>query len=561
MLPALIILSTGCGSRAELEITADTDGDGLINFQMDGPGKNSWTMERGALFFNNNDSDLNTRKPDYADDAVNGPDDLKDLAAIRIKQMPNLNENARIAVSVDEGSRSRIRLFYKNREGKYASLFPPGEAVLDPADLRQSDLELRIEANSYANADWNGETIVTMAITPPGGETQTDSVLLKAAPFMLLSNLQPGKTLYVRGFPGRNDAFLESLRRLVPQAGAELAVLPSGDPYGPYDIWFQDTMEIGYSEIPGQRMNVVLKANRNRSLDEYPKNELLGPDFGWLQVSEFRQAYAGGRGGNGWLDWYGNLEVTPPVPEYPCGRIFYGFNPEGPEEASLNPKIVAMLEAQKVQAPLIRLDTGWLLIKHVDEVVSFVPSDSPERPFKVLVVDTSSMIALLERWMDEGLGDHQMFAPYEKEKITVSSLFRNRELLDWNKALQKDRIEPNIGLFKAELGLNEEDFIRVPCLFNKNGAAIVPNMVNSALLNGHIFIAAPKGPVAEGTDLLEEEMRRLLKDLPLIPHFLEAGTYHMWGGEVHCATNVRRKGPAEPWWEILQEEKLKKSSD
>jgi len=487
-----------------------------------------------------------------ADPLFNGPDDLNDLAAVRIKQIPNLNQNARVAVSVDEASQSRVRLFYKNREGEYISLLPPGEAVIDPADLRQSGLELRIEANSYADADWNGETTVTVSVTPPEGETLSDSALLKAAPFMLLSNLQRGKTLYVREFPERNDAFLESLRRLVPQAGAELAVLPAGDPYGPYDIWFQDTMEIGFAEIPGQRMNVVLKANRNRSLDEYAKNELLGPDFGWLQVGEYRQAYAGGRGGNGWLDWYGNLEVTPPVPGYPLGRIYYGANPEGPDEASLNPEITAMLEAQKVQAPLIRLDTGWLLIKHVDEVVSFVPSDSPGHPFKVLVVDTSSMIALLERWMEEGLGEHQVLTSYAKDKVTVSSLFSNRGIIDWNKALQEDRIEPNISLLKTELGLKEEDFIRVPSLFDKIGAAIIPNMVNSAVLNGHIFIVAPKGPVVEGTDLLEEEMRRLIKDLPLTPHFLEAGTYHNWGGEVHCATNVRREGPADPWWEILQ---------
>jgi hypothetical protein len=155
-----------------------------------------------------------------------------------------------------------------------------------------------------------------------------------------------------------------------------------------------------------------------------------------------------------------------------------------------------------------------------------------------------SMIALLDRWMEDGLGEHQVLGPYAKEKITVSSRFSNRGLLDWNKALQKDRIEPNISLLKTKPGLKEEGFIRIPCLFDKNGAAIIPNMVNSAVLNGHIFIVAPKDPVFEGTDLLEEEMSRLLKDLPLAPHFLEAGTHHMWGGEVHCATNVRREEPA-----------------
>jgi protein-arginine deiminase len=218
---------------------------------------------------------------------------------------------------------------------------------------------------------------------------------------------------------------------------------------------------------------------------------------------------------------------------------------------------VAMLTAQKVQSSLIRLDTGWLLIKHVDEVVSFIPSGSPELPFKVLVVDTSSMTALLDRWMTEGHGGLQLFGPFEKNKVTVSSLSGNSELLDWNRSLQKDRIEPNINLLKAELGLEEKDFIRVPCLFDKYGGALVPNMVNSTVLNGHIFIVAPKGPMVEGKDLLEEEMRRRLAGVPLTPHFLEAGTYHLWGGEVHCATNVRREGPSAPWWRIIQEEASK----
>ena len=550
ILVALTLICAGCGSQADLEITADTDRDGQVDFQKDRLGKNSWTPERGALFLNNNDSDLDTHTPDHADDVVNGADDLKDLAALRIKKIPGLTEETRIEISVDKDSRSRVRLFYKNREDLYVSLLPPGDAVIDPSDLRQRDLELRIEANSYADANWSGETVVTLAVTPPDGDTQTDSVLLKVAPFMLLSNLHQGRSLYVREFPGRNDEFLESLGRLVPQAGADLVVVPAGDPYAPFHIWLQDTLEIGYTEIPGQRMNVVLKANRDNSLDAYAKNGLLGPDFGWVKVGEYRKTYAGGRGGNGWLDWYGNLEVTPPLPGYPHGRIYYGANPEGPEEASLNPEIVAMLSAQNVQTPLIRLDTGWLLIKHVDEVVCFVPSGSPERPLKVLVVDTSAMTALLDRWMSEGHDEQQLFAPYEKEKVTVSSLSNDRELLDWNRSLQKNRIEPNIDLLKAELGLEEEDFIRVPCLFDKIGAAIVPNMVNSAVLNGHIFIVAPKGPMVEGKDLLEEEMRRLLTGLPLTPHFLEAGLYHMWGGEVHCATNVRREGPAAHWWQI-----------
>ena len=82
--------------------------------------------------------------------------------------------------------------------------------------------------------------------------------------------------------------------------------------------------------------------------------------------------------------------------------------------------------------------------------------------------------------------------------LAESSLSNDRELLDRNRSLQKDRIEPNIDILKTELGLREEDFIRVPCMFDKYGASLVPNMVNSAVLNGNIFIVAPKAPPLPG---------------------------------------------------------------
>ncbi len=208
-----------------------------------------------------------------------------------------------------------------------------------------------------------------------------------------------------------------------------------------------------------------------------------------------------------------------------------------------------MLEAQGVQAPALRLDTGWLLIKHVDEILSFLPSSDPEHPYKVLVVDTEASIALLEKWKDDEYGELEVLN-LDSEKATVSSLLKNKVLMDFNKKLQSERIEPNINLLKSELGLRAEDFIRVPSLFNKFGVSLVPNMVNSTVLNGHIFIVAPNGPVIDGKDQLEEEMRRLISGLPLIPHFLDAQFYHRHGGEVHCATNVRRDGFSTPWWEM-----------
>lgn len=534
-------------SEIKIQIAADVNRDGKVEFDADNQEKNKWTSERGAIFFNNNDSDQNTKKPDYADAVVNGSEDLRDLAVLKVKKIPGLPKDSRVVISVDDASLDRIRIFLKAVDNDYKPLNLTDDGNIDPALLRQKDLELRVEANSYADKSWSGETEVTAIVKSSNGETQSDSVRLKVAPFILLSNLNTGIALYAREFPGRNEAFINSLSELVPQAGAELVVVPAGEPYNARCVWLQDTLEIGYSEMPGQKMNVVLKANRGRSLDNYPKDGLLGPDFGWIQVGTFREKYGQGRGGNGWLDWYGNLEVTPPLPAYPHGRIYYGHNPDGPKEASLNPEIVGMLDAQRIQAPALKLDTGWLLIKHVDEVISFLPSSNPEYPYKVLVVDTEAMIALLEKWVKDGHGEVPILDLYSKE-ATISSFAKNKNLIDLNQSLQRERIEPNIDLLKRELGLKEEDFIRVPSFFDKDGVSVVPNMVNSTILNGHIFIVAPNGPVIDGKDQLEEEMRKLLSGLPLKPHFIDARQYHKWGGEVHCATNVRREGFRTPWW-------------
>lgn len=544
-----LLSSQDSSSLIKIQIVADVNRDGKVEFDSDELGKNNWTFKRGAIFLNNNDSDQNSKEPDYADSVVNGEEDLKDLAVLKIKRVPYLPENARISISVDDASLSRVNLFQKVGDNEYKVVNLSTEGNINPAQLMETDLELRIEANSYADGSWSGITEVTVSVKTPDGKTHFDSLKMKVAPFILLSNLNKVRALYVREIPEQNEKFIESLGKLVPEAEAELVIIPGGEPYHPSNVWLQDAMEIGYSEMPGQKMNVVLIANRNRSLDNYAKDRLLGPDFGWIQVGTYREGYGGGRGRNRWLDWYGNLDVTPPLPGYPLGRIYYGYNPDGPKEASLNPEIVAMLEAQGVQAPALRLDTGWLLIKHVDEILSFLPSGDLVHPYKVLVADTEAMISLLEKWMDQGYGELKMF-DLDSEKMTVSSLLKNKVLMDFNKKLQSERIEPNIRLLKSECGLREEDFIRVPSFFDKFGVALIPNMVNSTVLNGHIFIVAPNGPVIDGQDQLEEEMRKLISALPLTPHFLDAHFYHRRGGEVHCATNVRRDGFSTAWWEI-----------
>jgi protein-arginine deiminase len=539
---ALGFILGGCGTGIRVDLAADVDRDGTVDFDRDQAGEDLWEAERGATFLNNNDSDQDTGAPDHSDSVVNGPDDLADLAVLRLRRIPDLPVDSRLSISIDESSRPHVRLFYLDESGAYVPV--DGIESQPPALLlRDDDLELRIEASSYATPVWSGEVLVTASLLGAEGPLGSDSVRLRVAPFILLSNLDPGRTLYVREYPERNDLFLMQLEELVPTAGADLEVIPAGEPYPDGNIWLQDTLEIGYSEMPGQRMNVVLKANRGRPLDDLARDRLLGPDFGWLECGSYRPELRDRSRGNGWLDWYGNLEVSPPVPGFPIGRVYYGAN----GDESLNPEIVAMLDAQGVQGPAVRFDTGWLLIKHVDEMIAFLPTGLSDAPHKVLVPDTTSMLELLEVWAADGMGDLPVLQPYE-ETATVASLVADEDLVRLNRALQAERIDPNVKLLQEELGVRPEDIIRIPALFAAEGTSLFPNMVNSVVLNGHLLVSDPHGPEPDGEDLLQAHVRDRLSDIPLEVHFLDDRQYHRWGGNTHCATNVRRERAGEPWW-------------
>ena len=115
----------------------------------------------------------------------------------------------------------------------------------------------------------------------------------------------------------------------------------SGILYGS-DQWMQDTMEIGYSRMPGRQYNVVLSCGANTpGLDPYPHDEVLAPAVGYTEVPTSTTENT--------FDSHGNLEVSPPVrvggSEYKLGRIYHGRGQPGDE---FNDDVKRFLEAQLV---------------------------------------------------------------------------------------------------------------------------------------------------------------------------------------------------------------------
>jgi len=506
-----------------------------------------WMEKSGAVFMYNNDSDLNNGKTDCSDKIIGGTGDLQDLTPVWIGKIPRLTEGSKLYISVSENARPYIHLFYKDA-ADYIFIENNEKQEIPVKLLTGNDLEIRIEACSYAGPQWDGNCSLT-AIIEASKHTYTDTLRLKVAPFIMLSAVKPAQQIYVRDFPGKNEKFIQALKDIAAQLGVQLKIVPAGN-YPAWEIWLQDIMEIGYSRTPTVCNHVVLKSNRGKPLDDMPEKEMLAPGFGWFKIGEYRPGNGGGKGGDGWLDWFGNLEVTPPLPGYPYGRVFYGYNKATGN--SMNPLVVQMLEAQGVQTPLIKIHTGWLMIKHVDEIFNFVPSKGKEgKGFKVLVPDVTITYELLEKWNKEGKGSLPVLKDL-RENATISTLLEDRGLRDLNMKLQEEEIEENIDSMKQAIGIDESDIIRIPSLFEKYreyAGALIPNMVNSVHMNGHMLIADPRGPVENGNDLMQEYVRVRLSKEGIEVHFLDDLPYHLWGGEVHCGTNVVYKPGDSPIYE------------
>ncbi|MDT9206595.1 MULTISPECIES: protein-arginine deiminase family protein, partial [unclassified Limnospira] len=167
---------------------------------------------------------------------------------------------------------------------------------------------------------------------------------------------------------------------------------------------------------------------------------------------------------NQWLDFYGNLNVTPPIPGYPMGRIYYGKA----DGETINPDILAFLEAQKVQWPPVEIDTSWLITRQVDELITFVPTASG-RPL-MLVVSPQEGVNLLRQLAQTGYEGAAINRSLSTQ-TTVRAALNNELLIQHNLRLHRDKITPLINQLKEEFKLNDEQIVEVPAMFGYTGYA------------------------------------------------------------------------------------------
>lgn len=459
-----------------------------------------------------------------------------------------------VNLTLSDGA-GQVRIY---RDGKVVLGADGGEVVLKKSD---GVVEFQAEFKDFLSRG-------TLVVSERGA--QAIEVGLVGAPLILNHHLQ-GSDLVMMvtanyGGNAHNGAMAAAYRSSLPEGAFKTFPMSQ---YGG-DVWIQDEIEFATLTSTDGIIDVVIDSIRDgqgeagSGLDNIPEDHFLAPD--WV-------VRTWGSGRSTGQDYFGNLEVSPPVTvdgvEYPFGRIYYGSTTA---QFKPNDAIEDFFDAQRVQAPF-KVDTSWLIVGHVDEYTSTVPDPSSEKGFKFLMADTNLAWDILESMDREThLTRYALPGPYNGHEIeTVGQFVDDAALRGVNEDVQ-DILDAELETFRAELGLEDEDIIYVPVLFHEEYAgydavvATIPGMVNLIVANdvdGQQTLFVPDPMMRTDVDDLSADPfiaymeEQLPAEVPIV-WMDDWYVYHMGMGEVHCGSNVVRPPAGPEWWvaaaHLLQDE-------
>ena len=385
----------------------------------------------------------------------------------------------------------------------------------------------------------------TVEISTKSQHSKRLRVPFRVAPYVIPSALEPVDELLIVS----QDVTADSVRSVEAFAARTGLKLVAHEVDEMCDQWMQDTIEPGIFAFPtaegSSQARACLSGLRKGSGPAAARLDYQVAT--WLRRQGVVTVAPGiPRKQARWNDWYGNVEATPPHTDrqgrrFPYGRVITGKQ----HEFTMHPGVLKFLEAQGVQWPPIVVDTSWLAIGHVDEVVNFVPAKA-KAGFKVLLPSPKAARDMLQALLAKGLEEEPVFAATEDEmtlgalRMTISQTSENLAI---DEAVARLREQ-----LKMELNLEDSDFVMVPALF-QGGLAVIPNAVNSVVVNGHLLVPKPLGPQLNEKDGFEQAIREALAGCDVRVVFIDSwNAYHTSGGEIHCGTNTFRRLRDPAWW-------------
>jgi len=492
----------------------------------------------------NIDDDNGDGVPDCLGPALNSAVD-NEVLQLLVKPIIAFPAGSTFRVEVMEPWTHLTRVFIRDSSQGDFKLIQGPVAVRSGDEARDGEL-IGIDVSDFADAGRPPVFLVkVLYATKDGIPLYEEAITCSVAPFLVSSCLDPADSVHVV----RTDItgpFVADLGPVVRAAGAELKIFED-QALRQHDIWMQDAVEIGIATDGKNVMHVALHGNRGEKLDDLFAKSFLGKDSGVIHKGSYRGKSAQ------WIDWFGNLEVSPPVKangrEFKDGRVYTGTQ----GVRAMHPDVVGFLEAQGAQGPVLRLDTSWLIIGHVDETVSWVPSQSG-LPYRMLVPSPRLAVEILTNAEKDAPGGilnrgtkREGDKPGEFER-PVANVLSDKPLMAAQEFVQK-KIDGVRLTLQDGLGVADVDIIEIPVLFNSLGKEFpgcflseTTNMVNSLLVGKTFIVPDPHGPLVDGKDVLLQAVKDRLEPIGCrvmaVDNFFP---YHRYLGEVHCGTNATRR--------------------
>lgn len=623
---------TTCPTPVRVHIHLDANRDGEVDdrWWLNG----SWSAGQGrlgAVVLCNCDDENGDKEEDHTNDRIDGVDDEPDIAPFHLRKHPagaKMPAGWKVVIEVLQKRHSLFRIFHRDQAGGTEILGPERGPSHQLADLSRDEWRFGMETNQYPGRikdpdvdpggvkakghNWNGFVRVKLSLVDDAGVVRDSEIAkIRCAPWVVFNHMDPTEELYVVNIPADTDD--------APTGGfiAELDAatgMPATQFQDGRDRWMQDVMEIGFSTLPRRtpapdiHLPVPLRTKNRRQrwgeLDPQVKERLLGKNYGYYEALRPIVGVSS-------LDSFGNLECVPPFVhprtrrDYRFGRIIYG-NSGGMRDIAT--EVTEFLQAQKVQFPFT-VDTGWLVVGHIDEVLSFVPTPDGKLGFKAVFAGPARALELI-RGRAAGPGVPAIFPLPPDTPMFRGITDFTRLLSDGTTTAQgypKQTVgdvldtsyEPNIvraseyaqtkidqikQALRDEVGMTDDDFIDLPVLFRQfeanreDGRGTEPrclaytggsaNMLvvtrgpqtRAGARDVRLIVPKPFGPTlappgATGSAappcVFETDIAEKLRLTGVSHVFLDNfTTYHALYGEIHCGTNSKRKGAVDRfWWE------------
>jgi hypothetical protein len=605
LIVAKAVGEAGQSRRVRLAVTnvvADTNRDGVVNADDVVDAKRyavDYLQPMGTLVLANTNFDGKLdggRKRDCDDEQVNGAADLDDVGVVKLHKLgltadeipgdmtvklqllnPDRDTTGLAAAqkahvfdgrqnnsTVMLGGTKPVSVVYKKT---------PGAGERNISDLAGAgNLELGIEGVEYGT-----EVIVKLTVSIGIQKLLEDSQHILVSPFLVASNVCELRQAFVGTSSHADDADTAAFAAAFT-ALCNTPVIPidaaSYVANNVRDVWVQDCMEIGYVRMAARsqkgfrEMNAVLDLSRPQGLGRLP-SELSTAAYAQynLNMGYVKVINRVLNDDEAWQNGGGNIEASPAIPDsaWPAGRVLVGGrrNANGTVSPQIHEELRKFLERQKVQVSsssgILALDTSWLAVGHVDEIVSFVSINGNNR---ILVAAPHEA---MQQWMQAG-GDYSVFATMtvrrclkDKFQVTDAELARipdatlAQTVKEYNDSLWNNHLKFVNDALPTQVAMTAANVILIPVVFlpnpNENGRAsalVTGNRVN-LFVRGRTQFILGDNPAEFADDPTKPVIMRRLGNIP--PNFfIDSAFIYGSAGDVHCVSNAIRSGPERKEW-------------